>query len=189
MPPTAPTPVAGGAGGRPAGGRPAGGFNLSDEFRRKPAVVLGAAGAGVIVVYALAKRSSGAAAGSGAVSDTGATSNATPAYDSSSSDVYGALEQQFAGLQTQLAGIGTAQQGVPATPTGTTTAPAGPSIASGYYRDLETGNIYNVANNQRYAVSPSTWSKLQKLGTKAPKVTTVVNSWQGFQAPLSKTKV
>jgi len=183
---SAPTPVPGSS-ARPAPGKGGTGhFSLAGEFRSKPGLVLGVGGAAAVVIYALAKRSSGAS--SGAVSDTGAVSNETPApvsYDSSGTDIYNSLESQLGVLQSQLAGMATAPTGGNTT---TSTAPAAPSVASGYYRDIKTGNIYEEENGKRYGVSTSTLSKLLK--TKKPPVIKQVDAgWNGYQQQLQTARV
>lgn len=86
-------------------------------------------------------------------------------------------------------------QGAPpvTVPPPTVTPPTGqtgslPKIANGYYRDISTGNIYQVVNNIRYAVTPSTWTKLEK-SKAAPKLSTISGSWTGYQLALNSKRV
>jgi hypothetical protein len=175
--------------GGPAGKGAAKPGSLKDELRRKPALVVGIGGAAVVVVYALMKRSSAAAAGTTDTTGTssGTTSNTTPTYDSSANDVYNSLEDQLVNMNSAIAALTPPPQGVVTPPPATTTA-AAPSIKSGFYRNVSTGNIYEVANGKRFSVTPSTWKKID-TGKTAPKVNSIDNSWNGLQLKLQGTKV
>lgn len=179
-------------GGQPVGGKPPfpkGGAakpgSLKDEFRRKPALVVGAGGVAVVVIYALMKRNSTAAAGADTGTGSAATQNSTPSYDSTGTDVYNSLADQLTSLQGQIAGLTPPPQGVVTPPPATT--PKAPSIKAGFYRNASTGNIYEVANGNRFAVTPKTWKTLN--AGKNVKVNNVDNSWNGLQVKLQKTRV
>jgi hypothetical protein len=179
VPPGGSTPGKPGQQGKPA--------SLKDQIKKKPAVVVGIGGAAVVVIYALMKRSGSSSTPADAGgTDGGAMSNVTPTYDSSGTDSYNSLEDQLGTLQSQLADLTSTGQGDVAPPA-TTTTPTVKAPAAGFYRDISTKNIYEVANGKRYSVTPSTWAALQKSGTKAPKQ--VDNTWSGFATKLQGTKV
>jgi len=103
--------------------------------------------------------------------------------------------QTLTASQNSLISSILALQGAPPVnvPPPTITPPSGqtgtlPKIANGYYRDISTGNIYQVVNNVRYAVTPSTWAKLEKSKV-APKLSTITKSWTGYQLSLNSKRV
>lgn len=96
---------------------------------------------------------------------------------------------QYSLVQQALGAVGTPPGGAPpvtvAPPSGqTTTKPTLPTIKDGYYRDITTGNIYQVSGNVRRSVSPTTWKRLETSKNK-PKVTSVTRIWAGYQLPLA----
>jgi hypothetical protein len=188
-------------GGRPAN-LPSGGqgsgkgkFSLAQQWKQHPGRVVAVAGVAAVAVFALYKRGAGSSSATQTGSDTGSVSNATPVqgtYDSTDNGIYDSVESQLGTLQDQLSALTTTQQTPTGTTTGTSTTSSGTtvpsSVKSGFYRDVSTGNIYEVENGSRYSVTPSTLSKLMK-STKKPTINSVDNGWAGFQATLQKTRV
>lgn len=112
---------------------------------------------------------------------------------STSSTTTGSTTSNYAGEQ-QIPQFIIQNQMPTSEPTTTATTPpatksSAPNIANGFYRDISTGNIYEVANGKRYYVSLPTWKKYNTPGAHAPKVTQVDNTWQGFQLPKQSTSV
>lgn len=161
-----PTPVKEHGKPEPGKGKPGGG--LSGAWKKNPAMVLGIGGAGVVVLYALAKRNSSASTANGNA-DTTTTGTGVPTYDSTANDVYNSIESQLSDLQSQIGLIGQNQTGT-GNGTGTTSTPptkpkSGPQTLPGpfHYESTRVGaqslpeieHLFGISQAQLLAYNPS----------------------------------
>lgn len=120
-----PTPPAGGSDASPSAARDAshGAAGLTALVKRKPALLAGVAGVGVVLFVAM-RGGSGSSAGSAGMSTVPAAS-AGGTYDSTANDVYNSLAGQLQGMQAEIDALGAASDPTDAlAPTKKPTAPA-----------------------------------------------------------------